>query len=61
MRDAELLLMIKTRTALRSELVSFVKKNHPYEVPEVICTDITAGSPEYLQWVFDSTRNIDKE
>ena len=56
-RDTELLLMIKTRNSLRSELISFVKANHPYDVPEVICTDIAAGSPDYLKWVMDSTKS----
>ncbi len=56
-QDSELLLMIKTRNSLRADLISFVKENHTYTVPEVICTDIAAGSPPYLQWVMDSTKH----
>ncbi|XP_066907228.1 protein CutA homolog isoform X2 [Halyomorpha halys] len=36
--DSEVLMMIKTRTSKVSELTEFVKKNHPYEVCEVIST-----------------------
>jgi periplasmic divalent cation tolerance protein len=55
-QDSELLLMIKTRNSLREDLISFVKENHTYTVPEIICTDIAAGSPAYLKWVMDSTK-----
>jgi periplasmic divalent cation tolerance protein len=29
---------------------------HPYEVPELICIKIDAGSPDYLRWVIDNCR-----
>jgi periplasmic divalent cation tolerance protein len=29
---------------------------HPYEVPELICIKIDAGSPDYLRWVTDNCR-----
>eukprot|EP00884_Botryococcus_braunii_P011287 jgi/Botrbrau1/20159/Bobra.0173s0059.2 len=54
--DSELLLMIKTRASLAAELTAHVKSNHPYEEPEVITVPITGGSPTYLKWVQDSTR-----
>eukprot|EP00288_Rhodomonas_lens_P004757 CAMPEP_0177727636 /NCGR_PEP_ID=MMETSP0484_2-20121128/20432_1 /TAXON_ID=354590 /ORGANISM="Rhodomonas lens, Strain RHODO" /LENGTH=114 /DNA_ID=CAMNT_0019240313 /DNA_START=153 /DNA_END=497 /DNA_ORIENTATION=- len=54
-KDNELLLMVKTRSALSDKLAAFVKLHHPYDVPEVICADITAGLPEYLSWVKEST------
>ena len=56
-RDPELQLIIKTRNSLRAELIKFVKENHPYEVPEIICTDIAAGSPDYLKWILDNTKS----
>lgn len=55
-RDEELLLMIKSRAALVSELTAAVKGLHPYTECEVIATPITGGSPSYLQWVLDSTQ-----
>jgi len=54
-KDNELLLMVKTRTDLTDKLSIFVKEHHPYDVPEVICTGITAGLPEYLDWVKETT------
>lgn len=36
----EQLLMIKTRQSLVPELTAFVTKNHPYEVAEVITTEV---------------------
>jgi periplasmic divalent cation tolerance protein len=54
--DAEVLLKIKTRRTLVSELTSAVKHLHPYEECEVTAVDVTAGSDSYLQWVRDSTK-----
>ncbi|XP_017783441.1 PREDICTED: protein CutA homolog [Nicrophorus vespilloides] len=51
--DSELLLMIKTRTAKVDELTTYVRKNHPYEVCEVISTPIQNGNPPYLNWIGD--------
>jgi len=53
--DTELLLMIKTRTNLVQQIIECVKKNHPYEVPEVISVPIQAGNPAYLAWIGTST------
>jgi len=54
-RDPELLLMVKTRSELTKTLAEFVQEHHPYDVPEVICSEISEGLPAYLQWVRDST------
>ena len=53
--DEEALLMVKTRKELVPHLIEWVKKNHEYDVPEVIAADITQGNPAYLQWVSDNT------
>lgn len=49
--DQELLLMIKTRTSRIPELVEEVKKNHPYDVCEVITSSIEQGNQPYLDWL----------
>ena len=53
-RDEERLLVIKTRAerlgALRAALVEL----HPYEVPELVALEITAGHEAYLEWLDDS-------
>ena len=54
-QDEEVLLLIKTMRTRFAELVSAVRRLHPYEVPEIIAIPVTAGSEDYLQWVRDST------
>nr|XP_033779322.1 protein CutA isoform X2 [Geotrypetes seraphini]XP_033779323.1 protein CutA isoform X2 [Geotrypetes seraphini] len=51
--DAEVLMMIKTRTAKVQALTEFVRSVHPYEVSEVISLPIDQGNPPYLKWVGD--------
>ena len=47
----EVLLLIKTRASLYKKLETAILKNHPYEVPEILCLPITRGSKPYLDWV----------
>jgi len=54
-QDAETLLIIKTRTACFEALARRVTELHPYEVPEVIACDITAGNAPYLKWIEETT------
>lgn len=49
--DAEVLMMIKTRTSRVDELSQYVKSNHPYDVCEVISLPIENGNPPYLEWI----------
>lgn len=42
--ESESLMIVKTRASMAQELTAFVQKNHSYDVPEVIFTDITQGS-----------------
>ena len=49
--DEEMLMMIKTRTAVIPALSEYVKKNHPYDVAEVISTSIEQGNQPYLDWI----------
>lgn len=49
--DAEVLMMIKTRTTKVPELTEFVKANHPYSVCEVISLPIQGGNDPYLKWI----------
>lgn len=52
---SELLLVIKTRTALVPELSEFVRKLHPHSVPEIIALPIHHGHRSYLDWIGAST------
>mgnify|MGYP001603002487 CR=1 FL=1 len=47
----ELLLLCKTRLSLVAELTEFVRKNHPYKIPEVIAIGIEDGNKDYLNWL----------
>lgn len=53
--DAEVLLIIKTRRARFDALAERVTALHPYDVPEVIACDITAGNANYLKWIEETT------
>jgi len=55
-KDAEVLLIIKTRRAKLRSLIERVKNLHPYSVPEIIALPVAAGSAPYLSWVQASTR-----
>ncbi|KAK8552150.1 hypothetical protein V6N13_120568 [Hibiscus sabdariffa] len=55
--DPEELLIIKTRQSLLPALTEHVKANHEYDVPEVIALPIIGGSPQYLEWLKNSTRD----
>lgn len=55
-KEAETLLILKSKRGLFDEIVAEVKKIHSYETPEIIALPIIEGSPSYLQWVFDETK-----
>jgi len=52
----EVLLIIKSRSALSKKLTARVKALHSYSVPEVVTIPIASGNPDYLRWVRESTR-----
>lgn len=54
-RDDEILLLIKTRSALYAPLEAFIKEVHSYEVPEVVLLPAEAVSESYLRWIADVT------
>ena len=47
----EILLVVKSKASLLSEIVDLVKKTHSYEVPEIIALSITGGNQDYLDWI----------
>lgn len=54
--DEETLMIIKSKTHLVDSITTFVKSNHPYEVPEVISMKIESGNPAYLDWITETTK-----
>ena len=54
-RDAEYLMLIKTRAGLYPAIESFIKDHHSYEVPEILMIPIQNGLPAYLDWIDEGT------
>ena len=49
--DKEYLMLLKTTKDFSENLKAELINLHPYDVPEVICMDISEGSKEYLEWI----------
>ena len=63
-KASEVLLLIKTRRILREDIIQFVKRHHPYAVPETIFTEIDGASRAYQDWIGANTiftTNIPKD
>ena len=54
--EDENLLLIKCKYADYAEIESCIKKNHSYEVPEVVQLPITNGSTAYTAWIREVTK-----
>ena len=55
--DQEALLMLKTASSRVPALRDYVLREHPYDVPEFIVTDVNVplSSPAYVTWVSEVT------
>jgi periplasmic divalent cation tolerance protein len=53
--ETEILLIMKTRSSLFTELERTIKNLHPYEVPEIVALDIQEGLADYLRWIDETT------
>ena len=49
--DAEELLVIKTLPSHFERLEARIGELHPYDLPEIVATEITAGSSAYMEWL----------
>jgi periplasmic divalent cation tolerance protein len=54
--DQEVLLVMKSPSALFETLQNRIRELHSYEVPEVIAVRVERGLPDYLNWVIESTQ-----
>ncbi|HSD50302.1 MAG TPA: divalent-cation tolerance protein CutA [Candidatus Methylomirabilis sp.] len=54
-RDAETLLIIKTRRIRLPALIRRVRDLHPYTIPEIVALPLVGGWAPYLSWLRDST------
>ena len=54
-KSEERLLIIKSRRELFGAIEAAIKSRHPYEVPEIVALEVSAGHPPYLDWLAAST------
>lgn len=51
----EALLLIKTTAERYAALERTLAAHHPYELPEILAVDASAGLPAYLRWLGEET------
>jgi len=47
--------LAKTRQGRFDAVAAAIGSVHPYEVPEIVATEIVAGSDSYLSWLREQT------
>ncbi len=47
----EVLLLFKTRASLLRQLERLILAEHPYDTPEFLVLQLTAGTQRYLAWI----------
>jgi periplasmic divalent cation tolerance protein len=55
-RAEEWLLLLKLPAHRYQAVADFLTERHSYDEPEIIATPIIAGSPSYLGWIDEETR-----
>jgi len=53
-KTKEFRLMIKANSDNYNAIERAIRVNHNYQLPQIIKLDITAGLPEYLDWVHNT-------
>ncbi|MBH0177741.1 MAG: divalent-cation tolerance protein CutA [Nitrospira sp.] len=54
-KEQETMILLKTTAEKFQALQETIKKTHSYKVPEIIALPVTAGLPQYLEWVREET------
>ena len=57
--EPEVMLLIKTTRPRFRSLHNRIKELHPYQVPEIVSLNISAGSKDYLAWIKSLTKQRD--
>lgn len=50
-KEHEFMLTLKSKSILYKQIEKIIKKNHSYEVPQIVVLPIKNGSKEYLEWI----------
>lgn len=54
-RDAETVMIIKTRSELAGPVLAETRRLHPYENPALLVVPVSGGSDQYLAWIAEQT------
>jgi periplasmic divalent cation tolerance protein len=57
--SSECLLWVKTPNEHADAAMNFIRSEHPYELPEIICLQADAVSEDYAQWAQSVTQKMD--
>ena len=57
-KSAEVLIIFKTRARQLRKLEKLVLEKHPYDTPEFIALNLTAGNQRYLDWLEKETNCV---
>ena len=49
--NCEILVSIKSKNSLYSEIEKIIQEHHSYEIPQILATEINQGSEAYLNWI----------
>ena len=52
----EALLVVKTATPRLSQTLDYMRRYHPYELPELIILSVEAVEVSYLKWILESCK-----
>ena len=55
-RDAETVMLIKTRAALADAAIAEAKQLHPYSNPAFLILPVEGGAEPFLQWIMAQTQ-----
>jgi len=56
-RDAEIVMIVKTRQTLAERVVAEVRRRHPYENPALLVLPVDGGSAPFLEWIVKQTES----
>jgi periplasmic divalent cation tolerance protein len=54
-RDAETVMIIKTRAQIADTVVAEAKRLHPYTNPAFVVLPVAGGSTDFLRWIAEQT------
>ncbi len=56
-RDAEAVMIIKTRESLADTVIAETRRRHPYENPAILLLPVSGGSEPFLAWILAQTES----